>query len=103
MRIVSLRATGRPAGHLREVPGRFVASLRFALLRWEAPTRALAVAIHRWPRSPWSELPARYRTNGAFAFEGGYLEQLRRWALWPKDAPVHPRPAGQLWAERPLG
>jgi fatty acid desaturase len=52
---------------------------------------------HAEPRLPWYEIPARYRVSrakvlretGDYRFEG-YLEVARRFALRPKDAPVHP-------------
>jgi fatty acid desaturase len=48
---------------------------------------------------PWHALPAAYRRgrddilrgNGGFVFAGGYLEIARRFALVPKDPPVHPQ------------
>ncbi len=53
---------------------------------------------HARPDLPWYALPAEYRrrrgdilrTNGGYLFAGGYLEIARRFALAPKDLPVHP-------------
>jgi len=53
---------------------------------------------HARPGLPWYALPAVWRrdhaailqTSGACLFAGGYLEIARRFALTPKDLPVHP-------------
>ena len=53
---------------------------------------------HARPELPWHALSAAFRRdrerilhgNGGFQFAGGYLEIARRFALVPKDAPVHP-------------
>lgn len=58
----------------------------------------LHLVHHARPDLPWYKLPAVYRAgrdgylerNGGFLFRGGYLEIARRYALRPKDVPVHP-------------
>jgi fatty acid desaturase len=53
---------------------------------------------HARPDLSWHALPAAYRRdrgdilrgNGGYLFAGGYLEIARRFALVPKDLPVHP-------------
>ena len=59
---------------------------------------------HARPDLPWYALPQAWRRdreailrrNGGYLFAGGYLEVARRFALVPRDLPVHPdRSAGR--------
>jgi fatty acid desaturase len=68
------------------------------LMRLLYLNNTLHASHHARPELPWYELPAHYRAhraeilaaNGGYLFRGGYLEQVRRFLVRPKDEPVHP-------------
>lgn len=70
----------------------------------------LHAAHHARPDVPWYALPAFYRArreallagNGHFHVPGGYWQLLRRYAVRPVDAPVHPATASDSSAAAPV-